>query len=351
MKKILGLSIFILLTFCSCSKDDTTDNDQVKYTNGVFVTNEGTYINGTGTLSFISNATGQITDNVFSSANDGQVLGNILNSMTIVEDKAYLIINNAAKIVVANAQTMKYITSIEGIDQPRYLVAANNLKAYVSYWGVDGLSGGIAVIDLMNNTIVKKIDLGAGPEKMIIKGNVLAVCMSGGFGRANTIQYLSIDTDELIDTFEVLDNPNSLFYDSNDNLWVLNGGFTDYLDPNNTTDGVLLRIDRFGNHKSISVLNGSSDLEVDISANKAYFLNADGVYQIDISAEDITTSLIFASQSYYYGMSLDADNDVIYLMDAKDFNSNGDVLKINTQGELLNSYTTGIIPNNCYFVD
>lgn len=345
---------FILLAvflFSACGDDPIGDREDAAYVNGFFIVNEGPFNNGSGSISFVSNETEEVSQNVFSNANDGRVLGNILNSMSIIADKAYFVINNAAKIVVADAITLKFITEIVGIDQPRHMITLDNSKAYVSYWGADGLSGGIGVINLSNNELIKKIPLGKGPEKMIIKDNQLIVTLTGGYDRADEIVYVSTSTDEIISTQQVYDKPNSLSTDAAGNIWVLCGGFTDYYVPENSTQGRLVRLNIDDTIDAVTIPNGAKSWSINKDQTKAYYFDAVGVYEVDLSLQDINPVLVYTATSYYYGMSMDADNEVIFLTDAKDFSSPGEVIKISTSGELLATYAAGVIPSSCYAVD
>ena len=82
MKKsnlILG-SLFSILLITSCS-DETSPVDPERpigdYENGYFVTNEGPFQNGSGSITFVGDD-GVVAQNVYSTVNS-EVLGNIVN--------------------------------------------------------------------------------------------------------------------------------------------------------------------------------------------------------------------------------------------------------------------------------
>jgi hypothetical protein len=124
MKKLNIIIVLIfLILFASCSEDDSSSEPLGDYENGYFVTNEGPFQNGSGSLTFIGDD-GKVSQQVYKTVNS-EDLGNIVNSMYVEGDRAYIVVNNSHKIVVVNSFTMEKITTIEGddINNPRYFVA------------------------------------------------------------------------------------------------------------------------------------------------------------------------------------------------------------------------------------
>ena len=98
MKKLnlllLVLALLGTLFFNSCTKDDKKEN--FPYDNGVFITNEGPFQSGSGTITFYDKATGLTQEKIFETVN-AMPLGNIVQSMNIFNNKAYIVVNNANK--------------------------------------------------------------------------------------------------------------------------------------------------------------------------------------------------------------------------------------------------------------
>ena len=181
LKKIFFLFLIsgVLFGLSSCKDEDPIEPST--FEDGIFVTNEGPFQNGTGTISFYSRKTGTITNNIFQEANDGEELGNIVQSMTIHNDLAYIVVNNANKIVIANATNFEKVGEITNLELPRYFLPVNEDKAFVSQWGADGTTGSVKVIDLTTNKISNTIDVRPGPESMIKIDGFVYVTNSGGF--------------------------------------------------------------------------------------------------------------------------------------------------------------------------
>ena len=169
---IIILSAALLM---SCQNDSINPNIPIGlYDNGYFVTNEGNFGTGNGSVSFIDES-GLVSNNVFEQTNSFS-LGDVVQYMQIINDNAYIVVNNSSKIEVANIDSMTYIATINGLTSPRYILQVSQEKAYVSDWGI----GGLHVIDLNTNSTISTINTGQGPEKMLLKGNKAYVCNVGG---------------------------------------------------------------------------------------------------------------------------------------------------------------------------
>ena len=144
-----------LFFLSSCKKDTVEPNENPTYENGAFIINEGPFQNGSGTLSFYSRQSGEISNDIYQNANEKVQLGNIVHSMTIHNDLAYIVVNNSNKIIIANAKNLENVGEITGFELPRYFLPIDDNKAFVSQWGADGVTGSIKVIDLQTNTYFK----------------------------------------------------------------------------------------------------------------------------------------------------------------------------------------------------
>ena len=60
---IIVLTALFAFSISSCKKDDDTPSG--KYSSGVFITNEGPFGTGTGTVSFINRDSNNIENNIF----------------------------------------------------------------------------------------------------------------------------------------------------------------------------------------------------------------------------------------------------------------------------------------------
>ena len=317
------------------------------YEYGYFVANQGPFNTGTGTITFIGND-GEVAQNIYQTANNNETLGNIAQSMTINNHKAYIVINNSHKVVVVNRYTFEKEAVIEGdaINNPRYMAVVGD-KGYVSNWGNpnDTTDDFITVINLITNEVVSTIPVGEGPEKMLIDNDKIYVTLQGGYHFNNKIEVIDTTSDTIISTITVGDVPNSILKTDNA-IWVLCGGAPSYA-PTETiaqlvkieNDEVSLSLDfQATEHPNLLSRNGS-DLY--------YTLNG-SVYKTTTSTTSLPTDALTDLAGFYYYMTV--KDGKLYTLNAGDFASEGTLkvfdLSNNTE---IESFNTGIIPGDIAF--
>jgi len=311
LKNLLIVIIISIFTF-SCSDDLPVDNPYLgDYQNGYFITNEGPFGTGTGTLTFI-NDENEVVQNAYKTVNN-EDLGNIVQSMTFYNDKAYIVINNSHKVIVANRYTMKKIAVIEGdaINNPRSFVAIGN-KGYISNWGNSSIATDdfIAVINLDSNTVTKTIAVGEGPEEMVVSNHKIYVNLQGGYHQNNKVEIIDSTTDAVSTTLTVGDVPNSLVKDTNGAIWILCGGRPSYVTPE--TSGSLVKIE---NEEIISTFNFDGTTNhpnhLTLHANELLYNLNGKVYTMANSATELSTTSLDGLDGFYYAMH--AHNNNLYV--------------------------------------
>src|SRR2546421_1774917 len=106
MKTIkLYLAVLLAMNFIitGCKKDEKPlpATASLNLTNGVFITNEGSFGNGDGSVSFFRPASHEIINDVFMTVNH-RPLGDVVQSMILFNNKGYIVVNNSQKIEVVN---------------------------------------------------------------------------------------------------------------------------------------------------------------------------------------------------------------------------------------------------------
>ena len=348
----LGLATLFNLTSCGDEPGDQKEDPKGKYETGYFVTNEGPFRDGTGTVSYVD-ADGNVTQEVYQAENDGEVLGNILQSMTIIDTTAYFMINNAEKIEVASGKTLKSIGRIDSLKQPRYMIPVGNDKAYVSQW-VDGFHSMLAVIDLTNNSILEQIDLQqSGAENMVMVNGKVYVANSGGFGNDSTVSIVNVAARTVLN-YAIGDNPVDVAVDKNKAVWVLTKGYTDWVNSENNRPGGLYKLENDEVTASFELpLNSSpGHLEINKAGDKLYFLRDGKIFSHSISATSLDT-IPFAelAEFGFYGLGVNPKNDHVLGTSALDYKTLGDVHEYDANGNELSNFKAGLIPGGFYFND
>lgn len=336
--------IFVLNVFMSCEKTPARDEVSLPAAQegGIFILNEGSFNNGNASLTFYDFKANTLTDDVFYTAN-GRHLGDVLQSMTIYNRDAFLVVNNSKKIEIIDGVSFKSKGTITGFSSPRYLLMVSGSKAYVS----DLYDNHIAVVDMSTKSITKKIQCIGATEQMLMINNKVYVC--------NTLQkslyIVDATTDVLTDSIQLSYGPNSLVVDKNYKLWVLCSG-----DKSNGINSGLFRINPFTDSVELAFKNiypagifGASKLSINSAKDQLFWLNGD-VQSIKIT-DTVIPSLPFihSFNNVFYGIGIDPRTGEIYVSDAIDFVQKSTIYKYSASGETKGFFKGGIITSGFYF--
>jgi hypothetical protein len=100
------IPVFFLLLF-ACGKEKPTDKPPIQLTgNGVFITNEGNFLYGNASVSYYQKSLDELRLDLFSDANQ-LPLGDVCQSLFILEDKIFVVVNNSGKVEVVNKKDFK----------------------------------------------------------------------------------------------------------------------------------------------------------------------------------------------------------------------------------------------------
>ncbi len=338
--------------FIACENDDNTAGGLLlgDYENGILVTNEGPFNNGTGTVSFISDDLSTTEHTIFNKVNNAD-LGNIVQSMAFVGDNAYIIANVSNKITVVNRYTFEEVASIDtGLENPRYFTAVNG-RGYVTNWGDSGdeTDDFVALINLETNSVEGAIPVDFGPEDILARGSTIYVAHQGAFGYNDKISVIDTGTDTVSDTIDVSLVPNSMQFDAAGNLWVLCAGKPAF--SGEETAGALQKIDVQTNSVSttfdFNLTEHPNHLSIDNGT--LYYSLSGAVFGLSVTATTLPRESDFSGLSIY-GMT--TKDGKLYTTDPKDFASNGSLTihSLDTKTE-MNSFEVGLIPAGIYFND
>lgn len=356
--KFLILALIAFTFFTSCQSDDDIveiiEPEVVgQYTNGFFILNEGNFGSGNSTVSFLDENQGEITEDIFSRANDGAALGDVAQSIAFYEDLAFIIVNVSNKIEVVDRHTFELVATIdEGLQNPRFAAFADG-NAYVTNWGdgTDPEDDYIAVINTRSFEIIESIPVPEGPEAIIAEAGKLYVAHLGGFSFNDVITVINSDNNELEETITVGDRPNSLEI-ANNSLWVLTGGLPNYAEEE--TAGKLVQIDLVTAEvvQEFTFPNATDhpgNLEVENST--LYYTLGKSVYSMNLAAEEIPETSMAELDEVASLYGFEVYNGLIYALSANlDFTGNGDLFIYDAgSGALENSFEVGVNPNGIYF--
>jgi YVTN family beta-propeller protein len=348
MKKFIYFAA-LTLAFVSCKKDDEDNTPQLPATMGFYVLNEGAFLQNNASISYLVTEDQIQADPYFDE--NGVPLGDVLQSYVSTANLGYAVLNNSNKIEVFNKSNWANVTTIEGIDYPRYIVNGGNGKLYVS---AGAFAGSVYVIDGVTNTVEATIAVGSGPERMLVFNGKLYVCNSGGWLEDNSVSIIDLESNTVVSTITVGDRPMDIDHDRNSKIWILcsgktvyNENFTEIIEE---TPARLVSIDSSTNEIEVNSTVGvigdhPKHMEIDPSSNTLYYLN-NKLYAFNTEGGELPGSVLI-DQNFN---SLDLRNgEDLWLTSIPNFTTSSTLFCYSLSGSLLNQWTAGIGTNGVVF--
>ena len=338
-KKIyLGLGIAALF-FASC----TTEEDVYvapslgTYDKGVLVVNEGNFGTPNGSISYLSNDFSVFQNGIYATENNGEALGDVVQSISFKDDKAFIVVNASNVIQVVNRYSFKKVATItQGLNKPRYSTSSNG-KLFVTNSGTKSVS----VYDLSTFAFITNIEIDKAVEKIVAANNKIYV-QNGAFGTGSNVTVIDAATNTISTTIEVGAGVNSM-EEKNGILYVMCG---------NNDGSSLYRINTETDTKSVIetiLLKKATNMDVD--GNNIFYTVGSGVYAMPIQATSFTNLPLFSVAdngfSTFYGFAV--IDGFVFSADANGFTQDGTMKIYNVNGAVLKTFNTKVGPNGFYF--
>lgn len=378
MKRLNLLLLALIATLLFSCKPDTpvnpVDPDEFKVGSGVFVLNEGVYMNGNASLSFYAPETDTVINNLFYKVNNAP-LGDVAESMAMADGKLYVVVNNSNYIYKMDANTIKIDTTqpfkLVDFYSPREMLIVAPNKAYVS----DLMGTGLWIVNPLDMSHCGFVETGKSTEKMVLVGNELYVSNWSNYYipgmEKNTVQVVDVNNDVKVAEIMVGKEPNTMAIDKNGHVWVLCEGATWETDGEKPT---LWEIDpqlkvaqcRFTFEDVVDPLTGevtsfsASSLRADLQGQHLYAI----VSHVDeygsssdsevrcFNLESLTFSESFSVSSNgntFYNMAVDPKSGELYVACIGNPTNNGTVYRYSSDGVLLSSFEAGLFPSAMLF--
>jgi hypothetical protein len=337
--------ILCVVCFFSCKKEPVKEEPASPPPSGfqpgagIFITNEGNFSFGNSKISYYNFSNASVAADVFQPANS-RPLGDVCQSMRVINGKGYIVVNNSGKIEIVNMNTFSSIGTITGFTSPRYILNVNSSKAYVT----DLFSNSIKIVDLNTGMISGSIPCSGWTEQLVKYGDKVFVTNQDK-GKLFVINSL---TDVIIDSIPVSKGANSLVLDKNNKLWVLCSG-----ESASSLNGALYKIDPSSNviEKSFSFPSTESPwrLTSNGSADTLYYLNK-GICRMWTGSSALSATAIVPDDGRnFYALGIDPATSNIYVADAIDYVQSGKIYVYNANGSAKTSFLAGIIPGDFIF--
>lgn len=356
MKKQLLFVAVSIIFLISCKKENSNNVNNYIDSGSALIVNEGGFTKNNGSISYISRDN-QVVNNIYEKANNGQTVGDVLQSFTRVGNIGIICANNSQKVIFVDARTFKQLSTLTtGTDYPRFSFGVSSEKAYIT----NGSSNGtVLVVNLKTFAVAKTINVGNGPEEMLMSNGKVFVANSGGFGNDNTISIINTSTDAEVGRITVADYPTEMEKDAQGYLWVLCKGNVSYDPPTYApvrhSAAKLVRINPALNsiERQIELIPATADysaadnLAISGDGSKLFVCVDAKVYQLPITATALPATPVI--NRLFYGLDVHPFTDEIWGLDAGNFNEAGKIIRYNANAQVIDSFKVGIIPNAVYF--
>ena len=355
--KVIKITVYVLcISLLNACVKDKPNPEQTIIPNathrGILISNEGSYGNNNAELSFLDLDTRSIFNQLYNSANK-KALGDIVQSVSSINGKYYIVINNSNRIEIIDLNSYQHVASIASINSPRYITQVSQDKAYVSCL----YSNLIYVINLQDNSIIKTIhvDFNSTEKMQLFNG----YCYVTNWDTASHIIYqINTLSDSIESKIQIIGAAShDIVLDQENRLWILSGNkykkTNSYLTKYDPITKQIIQTFSFQSNQDPFrlILNAHKDTLyfVDVDYNGASVSN--GLFKMSIHANALpmNTFIKAPTNSYFWAVGFDSITSHIFLSDPKGFTQQSTIYEYTNDGNLINQYTAGIGSNGFLF--
>ena len=334
---------------------------------GMYLLNEGNMGSNKASIDYVDFCNGYYIRNIYGERNPNVIkeLGDVGNDIQVYGNRLYAVINCSHKVEVMDLRTCRRIGQID-IPNCRY-IRFNGDKAYISsYVGPVSIDpnaqlGAIFEVDTATLRVTRQVTVGYQPEEFEIIGNHLYVANSGGYHAPDydsTLSVVDLTDFRQIKKIPVCVNPHRVRKDQYDRLWITSRGDHKDVQPQlvcfQPTSNSLLPI---ANVPAVSemVIVGDSMYYYGAHWNDETMSNQIiyGVLNIQYPITNTQSFITDGTEKNIkipYGIQVNPYNGDIYITDAKNYVSSGQLHCYSREGKRKWSVRTGDIPAHMCFV-
>jgi YVTN family beta-propeller protein len=246
----------------------------------------------------------------------------------------------SSQIEIINATSLKSIKQIPLFNgtiarAPRHLEYFNHYLYSINF------DGTVSVIDLSTNSIIHTINCGLNPDNSVIVNGKLYVVNSGGLNSPtydNTISVIDLNSNSILESFETAINCSSIVIDDEQDLYLISRGDYDNIDPkliriNSTTNTVI---------ETFEIAIGGMTYHHDLLYYYDY--EQKGIYTFNTATETFISGQLIDCSSFqnFYGIQIDPDKELIYLVDANNYVTSSTVRSYDLLGNFKSEFYSGL---------
>ena len=338
---------------------------------GMYLLNEGNMGSNKATIDYLDFSKGLYIRNIYGERNPNVIkeLGDVGNDIQVYGNRLYAVINCSHKVEVMDLHTCRRIGQID-IPNCRY-IRFHGDKAYISsYVGPVSIDqntqlGAIYEVDTATLRVTRKVTVGYQPEEFEIIGNYLYVANSGGYSAPDydsTLSVVDLTDFRQVKKIPVCVNPHRVRKDQYNRLWITSRGNHKDVQP----QLVLIKNLELGIKNEIEVQYFKiTSSEMVIFGDSMYYYGSYwsdetmsnqityGVFDIRDSEPEIRSFITDETEKNIkipYGIQVNPYTGDIYITDAKNYVSSGQLHCYSREGKHKWSVRTGDIPAHMCFV-
>jgi hypothetical protein len=346
-KTIIFLVLLSIITlFFGCERELDVQNPVPRDTKGVYVINEGNFGRGNAEITLYIPDSNKVVQDLFYNVNSMR-LGDQAQNMYINNGVGYIVVSGSNKIVLMDINTNKLIDTIASrLDNPRSIVFANN-RMYVSnfYGSSISIFGGADY-----KTFIRNVAVEAYPDEMIISNDKVYITHQTFSGISKTVTVFDLYFEQVTKTVEVGCNPCMLKRYGNHVVVLCSGDYGNYNDPYDDIFAELYFINSSGDNITDMIHIGEHPMDFVIAGDHAYITGDAGIKKVDLKEKKVIDDSFIPGM--FYSIGYEPVNNLLYLGDAKNYSTNGEVFVYGLNADLRNKFTVGIIPGAfCFNID
>ncbi len=334
---------------------------------GMYLLNEGNMGSNKATIDYLDFCNGTYIRNIYGERNPNVIkeLGDVGNDIQVYGNRLYAVINCSHKVEVMDLHTCRRIGQID-IPNCRY-IRFHGDKAYISsYVGPVSIDpnaqlGAIFEVDTATLRITRQVTVGYQPEEFEIIGNYLYVANSGGYRAPDydsTLSVVDLTDFRQVKKIPICVNPHRVRKDQYNRLWITSRGDHKDVQPQLTCFSPIT-------NSLLPIAQAPAVSEMVLLGDSMYFYGAH--WNDEIMSNHITYGIfnmrtsILVSDHFItdgteknikipYGIQVNPYNGDIYITDAKNYVSSGQLHCYSRDGKRKWSVRTGDIPAHMCFV-
>lgn len=346
-------AFFVLFAACDDMKDLPTPVDlpiTPGETGQLYVLSEGLFNMNNSTLSLMNFGNRTMNTDFFLFRNN-RGLGDTGNDMKAYGNKLWIVVNVSSQVEVLDLRSgislkhIPFFNSTGVARQPRFITFEGS-KAYVC-----SFDGTVERIDTSTMTIEASINVGRNPDGITAVNGKLYVSNSGGLDMPNydkTISVIDLRTFTETKKITVGINPYKLDVDSEGDVYAVlrgnNGNIkASMVKINSQTDEVAQIFD------NLPAVNFCIHNDTAYLYNFDYTNNSYSIKTFDCRTEQLISDNFISDGTVLerpFAIYVHPKNGNVYLTDAKDYSTKGDLLCFTRKGKLLYKVASvGLNPN------